>query len=120
MLKTRILRQDRTDRNRKVFRGDMIRCLFQDINLRNNTTVDAVIHHLLQANGGVTKLFEPCCAVDNAVKQRVQHLAAVLQDHAKTDQASNVILEQDTKKYKSKLMAGPQGILLEPREATLV
>ncbi|KAL3158589.1 hypothetical protein ABBQ38_010807 [Trebouxia sp. C0009 RCD-2024] len=70
---------------------------FEDINLRNNTTVDAVIRHLLQANGGVTKLFEPCCAVDNAVKQRVQHLAAVLQDHAKTDQASNVILEQDTK-----------------------
>ena len=97
MLKTRILRQDRTDRIRKVFRGDMIRRLFQDINLRNNTTVDAVIRHLLQANGAVTKLFEPCCAVDNAVKQRVQHLAAVLQDHAKTDQASNVILEQDTK-----------------------
>ncbi|KAL3130163.1 hypothetical protein ABBQ38_008472 [Trebouxia sp. C0009 RCD-2024] len=97
MLKTRILRQDKTDRIRKVFRGDMIRRLFQDIKLRNNTTVDAVIRHLLQANGGVTKLFEPCCAVDNAVKQRVQHLAAVLQDHAKTDQASNVILEQDTK-----------------------
>jgi len=73
----------------------MIRRLFQDINLRNNTTVDAVIRHLLQAN--VTKLFEPCCAVDNEVKQRVQDLAAVLQDHAKTDQASNVILEQDTK-----------------------
>ena len=88
MLKTRILRQDRTDRNRKVFRGDMIRCLFQDINLRNNTTVDAVIRHLLQANGGVTKLFEPCCAVDNAVKQRVQHLAAVLQDHAASDLVS--------------------------------
>ncbi|KAL3134383.1 hypothetical protein ABBQ38_006637 [Trebouxia sp. C0009 RCD-2024] len=97
MLKTRILRKDKTDRIRKVFRGDMIRRLFQDINLRNNATVDAVIRHLLQANGGVTKLFEPCCAVDNAVKQRVQHLAAVLQDHAKTDQASNVILEQDTK-----------------------
>ena len=97
MLKTRILQKDKTDSIRKAFRGDMIRRLFQDINLRNNTTVDAVIRHLLQANGGVTKLFEPCCAVDNAVKQRVQHLAAVLQDHAKTDQASNVILEQDTK-----------------------
>ena len=75
----------------------MIRRLFQDINLRNKTTADAVIRHLLQANGGVTKLFEPCCAVDNEVKQRVQDLAAVLQDHAKTDQASNVILEQDAK-----------------------
>ncbi len=75
----------------------MIRRLFQDINLRNNTTVDAVIRHLLQANGGVTKLFEPCCAVDNEVKQRVQNQAAVLQDHAKTNQASIVILEQDTK-----------------------
>ncbi len=97
MLKTRILQKDKTDSIRKAFRGDMIRRLFQDINLRNNTTVDAVIRHLLQANGGVTKLFEPCCAVDNEVKQRVQNLAAVLQDHAKTDQASNVILQQDTK-----------------------
>ncbi|DBA65480.1 TPA: hypothetical protein ACH3X2_003190 [Trebouxia sp. C0005] len=97
MLKTRILQTDKTDRIRKAFRGDMIRCLFQDINLRNNTTVDAVIRHLLQANGGVIKLFGPCCAVDNEVKQRVQHLAVVLHDHAKTDQASNVILEQDTK-----------------------
>ena len=95
MLKTRILQKGKTDRIRKAFRGDMIRRLFQDINLRNNTTVDAVIRHLLQAN--VTKLFEPCCAVDNEVKQRVQDLAAVLQDHAKTHQASNVILEQDTK-----------------------
>ena len=35
--------------------------------------------------------------MDNEVKQRVQDLAAVLQDHAKTNQPSNVILEQDTK-----------------------
>ena len=50
---------------------------------------------LLQSN--VTNLFEACCAVDSKVKQRVQDLAAVLQDHAKTDQASNMILKQDTK-----------------------
>ena len=97
MLHTRILHKDKTDRIRRAFRGDMIRRLFQNINLRNNTTVDAVIRHLLQANGGVTKLFGPCCAVDNEVKQRVQHLAVVLQDHAKTDQASKVILQQDAK-----------------------
>ena len=95
MLKTRILQKDKTDRIRKSFRGDMIRCLFQDINLRNNTTVDAVIRHLLQSN--VTKLFEACCVVDSKVKQRVQDLAAVLQDHAKTDHASNMIRKQDTK-----------------------
>jgi len=98
MLKTKILQKDNTDKIRKAFRGDMIRSLFQDINLRNNSTVDAVIRHLLQANGGVTKLFEPCCVVDNEVKQRVQNLAAMLQDHAKTDHASNVILKQDTKR----------------------
>ena len=97
ILKSRILQKDKTDSVRKAFRGDMIRRLFQDINLRNNTTVNAVIRHLLQAKGGVTKLFEPCCAVNNEVKQRVQNLAAMLQDHAKTDQASKAIVKQDTK-----------------------
>jgi len=59
ILKSRIWQKDKTDSVRKAFRGDMIRRLFQDTNLRNNITVDAIIRHLLQANGGVTKLFEP-------------------------------------------------------------
>ena len=60
MLKTRILRKDNIDSVRKAFCGHMIRSLFQDINLRNKTTVHAVICHSRQANGGLTKLFEPC------------------------------------------------------------
>ena len=96
ILRSRILQKDKIDSVCKAFRGDMIRRLFQDINLRNNSTVDAVIRHL-QANGGVTKWFEPCCTVNNEVNHRVQNLATLLRDHAKTDQPPNAIVEQDTK-----------------------
>ena len=35
--------------------------------------------------------------MNNEVNHRVQNLATMLRDHAKTDQAPNVIVEQDTK-----------------------
>jgi hypothetical protein len=60
ILKSSRLQKDNIDSVRKAFCGHMIRSLFQDINLRNKTTVHAVICHSRQANGGLTKLFEPC------------------------------------------------------------